>query len=449
MNRLFYHIYGVLFAVNRWRRQRLTTAGQLILGGMAAAALFGLDTNLNLSHQIFCFLAAVFIIAIGFSLVRPARMDVIRKLPPFASVGAPVTYYIEVVNVRRRQKQGLFIIEDLPASKPSFDAFLQAQMSVKIRPTQWGRRLGVDLWFRLTDEHRRATTTATVLPELARRGRAQVPMTVTPLKRGALTLGSVSLVRPDPFGLFNARRKIPLSSRMVVLPKFYPMAPVVLPGNRLFQPGGVAFASSVGDAEEFVSLRDYRPGDAVRRIHWKSWAKTGKPIVKEYQEEFFIRHALILDTFQGVSGQVVFEAAVSVAASLILAMEGKETLLDLMFIGPEAYCFTSGRGLADTDQMLEILASVDVCKDKPFASLFPLVAQRAGLLSAGVCVFLGWDGQRRDLVSRLQQLGIFLKVIIVSPPGSDVRHLPGPLKDTPEHFHCIDAGRLRADLAAL
>ena len=58
-------------------------------------------------------------------------------------------------------------------------------------------------------------------------------------------------------------------------------------------------ASSVGESEEFVSLRDYRRGDPMRHIHWKSWAKTGKPIVKEFQDEFFVRHALILDTFAG------------------------------------------------------------------------------------------------------------------------------------------------------
>ena len=45
-------------------------------------------------------------------------------------------------------------------------------------------------------------------------------------------------------------------------------------------------------------MRDYRPGDPLRRIHWKSWAKTGRPVVKEYQDEFFVRHGLILDTFQ-------------------------------------------------------------------------------------------------------------------------------------------------------
>lgn len=448
MKRLLYCIYGWLFTLNHWRQQRLTPAGQIFLCATAAAALFGLDTHLNLAHQMFCFLAGVLLISLAFGLFRPPRMDVTRKLPMFASVGTPVTYDLEIYS-RRRHRKGLLIVEDLPSKKPPLTAFLQRKRAGKERITNFMRRMGIDRWFRLVSLYRQATTTATALPELPFRGSTRVPITVTPLKRGPLTLNSVSLVRPDPFGLFNARRKISHFGRMMVLPKFYPMAPVLLPGNRLFQPGGVALASSVGDAEEFVSLREYRPGDAVRRIHWKSWAKTGEPIVKEYQEEFFVRQALILDTFQDAGSDVVFEAAVSVAASLVLAMEGRETLLDLMFIGPEAYCFTSGRGLADTDQMLEILASVDVCKDKPFDSLFPLIARRANLLSAAVCVFLDWDDRRQNLISRLRQLGIFLKVIIVVSPDSHVQHLPGPMQDRPEHFHCLDAGGLREGLAAL
>ena len=64
-----------------------------------------------------------------------------------------------------------------------------------------------------------------------------------------------------------------------------------------YQEGGVALAANIGRSEEFVSLREYRHGDPVRHIHWRSWAKTGKPIVKEFEDEFFVRHALVLDTF--------------------------------------------------------------------------------------------------------------------------------------------------------
>ena len=55
-----------------------------------------------------------------------------------------------------------------------------------------------------------------------------------------------------------------------------------------------------------MSLRDYRPGDPLQRIHWKSFARTGDPVVREYQDEFFERHALILDTFCTRAGAPAF-----------------------------------------------------------------------------------------------------------------------------------------------
>src|SRR5436309_13793519 len=107
-----------------------------------------------------------------------------------------------------------------------------------------------------------------------------------------------------------------------------------------YQEGGVAMASNIGRSEEFVSLREYRSGDPYRHIHWRSWAKVGKPIVKEFEDEFFVRHALVLDTFIDDPQADVFEEAISVASSFACALESKESLLDLLFVGPEAFCLT-------------------------------------------------------------------------------------------------------------
>jgi uncharacterized protein (DUF58 family) len=208
-------------------------------------------------------------------------------------------------------------------------------------------------------------------------------------------------------------------------------------------------ASSVGDSEEFLSLRDYRPGDPLRRIHWKSWAKTGRPVVKEYQDEFFVRHALILDTFQKVAAGEVLEEAVSVAASLIYTIQTQESLLDLMFVGTEAYCFTSGRGLAHVDRMMEILACVQDCDDKPFHTLLPLVTERAPLLSGTICVLLDWDEERKALVSLLKKLGLPVLVLVITDRGDQETMDPGPMREDPAHFHCLRVGRVQEGLSRL
>ena len=254
---------------------------------------------------------------------------------------------------------------------------------------------------------------------------------------------------PDPFCLFKSSVNIPAQQSVLVLPKRYPLPRIQLPGTRTYQPGGVALASSVGDSEEFISMRDYRPGDPLRRIHWKSWARTGKPIVKEYQDEFFVRHALILDTFQRAAYSEIFEEAVSVAASFACSIQTQESLLDLMFVGTEAYCFTSGRGLAHADSMLEILASVRACPDKPFSTLHSLVTERASLLSGSICILLSWDEERRKFIDQLNRLGIPLLVLVITDHQSPDTLDPGPMKGSPENFHTLKAGKIQEGLAKL
>jgi uncharacterized protein (DUF58 family) len=91
----------------------------------------------------------------------------------------------------------------------------------------------------------------------------------------------------------------------------------------------VSLAASVGDSEEFLALRDYRPGDPLQRVHWKSFARTGKPVVKDYQDEFFERHALVLDTGSLAGEDAAFEDAVALAASFVYTIDTQECLLDL------------------------------------------------------------------------------------------------------------------------
>src|SRR4051812_24258717 len=153
--------------------------------------------------------------------------------------------------------------------------------------------------------------------------RAEIRATLVPRRRGVLMFASVDLVRPDPFGLAYGRIRKPLPERIVVLPRRYRLPPVLLPAQRLLQPGGHALASSIGDSEEFLSLREYRPGDSLRRVHWKSFARTGEPVVKEYESEFFERHALVLDTSSG-GDSPAFEEAVSIAASFVYTIDTQE-----------------------------------------------------------------------------------------------------------------------------
>src|SRR5438552_2054734 len=69
--------------------------------------------------------------------------------------------------------------------------------------------------------------------------------------------------------------------RLLVYPRFTPLESFDVPHGRDYQPGGISVASRVGESTEFFGTRDYREGDRQRDIHWASFARTGKLIVKE------------------------------------------------------------------------------------------------------------------------------------------------------------------------
>jgi len=167
--------------------------------------------------------------------------------------------------------------------------------------------------------------------------------------------------------------------------------------------------------------------------------------VREYQDEFFVRHALVLDTFTPAPTPA-FEEAVSVAASLACSVNTQESLLDLLFVGTEAHAVTAGRGVGHVDRMLEILAAVRPCRDRPFDTLARLVLERQGALSGAICVLLDWDEPRRQLVARLRGLDVPTLVLLVTERG----HAGASVDDVDAlGVHRLEVGRVAEGLAAL
>jgi len=157
----------------------------------------------------------------------------------------------------------------------------------------------------------------------------------------------------------------------------------------------------------------------------------------------------VLDTFSPGPAGELFEEAVSVAASFACTIQTQESLLDLLFVGAEAYCFTAGRGLAHADQMLEILASVRLCTGRTLSDLEHLVLNHATLVSNCICIFLAWDEPRRRFVEKLRDTGVPVLVLVLLAEAP-VRPLdPGPLRSEPQSFHTLVLGGLEAGLQKL
>ena len=431
---------------DRVLRRKLTPAGWVIAALLVAAAAFGVNTKEALIYQLFGIALGLLVVAELASLRFRPRVRIERTLPPYATVDVPFEYTITVAN-RGTRRLGPVLLEDaVSAPVPTARQFVAYKLRDDIGRNVFDRLIGYPRWVTLSRRMAGVRLETTELEALEPGAEQRVRVSCLPLRRGVVSFDAVRLARPEPMGLAKAQSRHPLGASLLVLPRTYPVAPVSLRGARTLQPGGVAFAGRVGDAEEFMGLRDYRPGDTPRRIHWKAWARTGRPVVKEYQDEFFERQALILDTHAPFA-DARFEAAVSVAASLVVAPRSSESLLDLVFVEGRACTFTQGRGLGSGGDLLRVLAAVTPSPADGFGALAEAVLLGAGRISGAICVLLAWDDARRRLVASLRSRGIPVRVWIVRDDGDAASLEPGPMASDPRNLRVAHPGTLAAELA--
>jgi len=277
----------------------------------------------------------------------------------------------------------------------------------------------------------------------------EVKVEIVAYRRGPLILQGGLLARTDPFGLVRSYCRVKSPQTVLVLPRRYPLPPLTLPGQSHYQRGGVALAAGVGESEEFVALREYRRGDSLRRVHWRSAARLGELVVKEFQDEYFVRHALVLDTFCEASQDGLFEEAVAVAASFACTVPDQESLLDLMFVGPSTVCVTSGRGVGHAQQMLEVLAAVRPFREPRFDELEALVMEHGQSLSGCLLVLMDWDEPRRALVRRLKSMRLPTLVMVMVPRGAKDTFDLGLPEDQPDRLLVLESGHVREGLQRL
>ncbi len=399
--------------VSYWIAHRFTTVGKLVLALMFASALVGIDIQRVQSYQLFIILSVLIVIAILSSLTKKARVTVTRQLPKYACVGEKMTYQVTLKNTNKKNLEH-FSIRDVPVDpRPSMALFLNSQEPRSVTKSRFDRFFRFPRWQWLVANNTFIKTVITDSSTLPSQTSVTLSLTLDPLRRGITQLIAMEILQPDSFGLYRATSKVSCYESLIVLPKRYQVPDLKLSGRRQHNIGGVNNASSVGDAQEFTSLREYQPGDSIRNIHWNSWAKTSQPIVKQYQEEYFSRYGLILDTFSDNDKTAQFEDAVSLAASFVSSLTNLDSIIDLMFVSNKAYQMSTGRGVMQRENLLEVLASVSISKNKNVNELHSIILKNIAILSSAILIFITWDKQRKKIVKLLQQSNIPYRAFII------------------------------------
>lgn len=153
------------------------------------------------------------------------------------------------------------------------------------------------------------------VPMLRAGHRVAQPVTIPALRRGVIVVGPPTAVRSDPVGLLRREHEWEGLHELYVHPKT-----VAVPSTSsgfIHDLEGSPSRRLVDSDLSFHAIRGYAPGDSRRQIHWKSTAKTGQLMVRQFEESLRSRLAVLLSVARAeYASENEFELAVSAAASL-------------------------------------------------------------------------------------------------------------------------------------
>lgn len=343
------------------RRLRVTLRGWAFLGvavllGLAAAA----SAN-NLLFLLVSMLGGIFAASLVFTLLGPRGLEIGRSVPDAVHAHEAFGITLRVRNPRRLL--------------PAFDLRLDDRLTHGGVPA--------------------AVPRAPARVPFARPGETiGAETSAAPFRRGPADFGPLTITSEFPPGLVTYEVDVAVKDQILVYPRQGVIERRILNPylSRLAEPDLFPTANRQGD-DEFAGLRDFRPGDNPRRIHWKSLARQpSRLVVKEYEDARVREAVIFLDTFvpdprdaarvahlRGTEGpharEARLERAVSFAAALAEALVAKNYVVRVRAFAPGPLDVTVDARRGAQAELERALAVLEPCREK---TLEDLVAEAAG-----------------------------------------------------------------------
>ena len=385
---------GSLKIANAGSLNNLTLGGKVLV----CALLFCLHGAISLESpliQLFAALLGLLIVTLGVGYLFRPRLHILANAP--SSVACDETLEL-TVTLRHSRRRAFDLLVDLDGKPASWEVDPRPARVESLRPGE----------------------------------QVVVPLTARPTRRGAFALPPIRVTSTFPLNLFRFRHRVAPAGQVIVTPSYRPIALFDilqrLGGSHAEQLTG----TRAGGSEDYLGNREYLPGIAVRRWDYCSWARLGRPVVREYQNEGQVTATLVVDTYQHVVPredvqQPKFEALLSLAAAVSDALARDACRVNTLIVGPEV---VSPPGLSLLDQHEAILETLATARPAPAEALADLLDNLATWQSQPNLVFVllnGWTDHGRQLCLALEQPGSHVCRLVVNGGSaklpSDVRSI--------------------------
>lgn len=204
-------------------------------------------------------------------------------------------------------------------------------------------------------------------------------------RRGAHPVGPLIVSRTDPFGIAYAEYAVGQPRQFLVTPRVIPLARGELDVAHSEGTEHEMQRHSIPSADELIA-REYRPGDPLRRVHWRATARHDKLMVRQEEQRSNPEAWLLVDTRSGTATEEEFETLVELVASVGVHLLDSDFVVSVVETSARQLTGRSGAGRTGT------LGSVTPTYDVGGADRL-LLADLAGIEAA--------DDERDDAVAEL------------------------------------------------
>lgn len=260
----------------------LTVRGRAFLAAGITAVVCGILLDQSTLSRIGMLLVALPLVTAVVAALGRYRLALVRHIEPhLTEAGQPARVVLTIANEGRIPTGTLLLEETVPYALGGRPRFVVDRIGFG-----WRHKLGYQI-------------------------RSEI--------RGRFDIGPMRVTVADPFGLVELNRAFQSTVPFTVTPRVVALPPTPLTGNATSS-GDSRPRAFLGGSAEDITVREYRRGDELRRVHWPSSARLGELMVRREEQPWQARATVFLDNRRSVHrGQGAgssFEQAVVVAASV-------------------------------------------------------------------------------------------------------------------------------------
>lgn len=288
----------------------------------------------------------------------------------------------------------------------------KATERISVRNDSWFPKL----WLEVDDPSDLPGHKAKLVVTLGSRRRRTWKVQSPALRRGVFERGPLTVTTGDPFGLFQNTRTYGKAQGLMIYPlpldlTSFAVPPANLPGEGKFRrPTQYMTPNAAG-------VRDYQPGDAFSRIHWRTTARTGQLMVKQFEMDPASDLWLMLDMEQaahaGEGDESTEEYSVTIAASIARYFLVQNRSLGFVTYGQKLSVVEADRGNQQLNRILHELAIVRATGDAGLPALIAEESRRFGRHTTLIVITPSVDEAWVTAVQTLIQRGVRVCAVLL------------------------------------